>query len=80
MKILFIIVLIAVAIAWLRARARAEEGAAQAAQRPAGQAEPERMVSCAQCGLHLPASEAVFDAGGVAYCGAPHLQAARASR
>lgn len=79
MKILFIIVLIAVAIAWLRARARAEE-AAQGGQRPAAPPAPERMVSCAQCGLHLPASEAVFDAGGTAYCGAPHLQASRASR
>lgn len=77
-KLLILIVLVAIAMAWFRARARQEAGAErQAAARPAG---PERMVACAQCGLHLPASEAVFDAGGGAYCGAPHLEAARAAK
>ncbi|MDB5806158.1 MAG: hypothetical protein JWN73_3480 [Betaproteobacteria bacterium] len=82
-KILLLLVLALVVVAWFRARARREEidEAASRGQSPAAaprQVAPEQMVSCAQCGLNLPASEAVFDAGGVAYCGAPHLEAARA--
>ncbi len=73
-KILLIIILIAVALAWLRARARGD------AAREAGSAEPraEAMVTCALCSLNLPASEAVFDAAGTPFCGAPHLEAQRA--
>jgi len=83
-KILLLLVLAAIVVAWFRAKARREEIDELAAreQGSAGQAPrqvaPEQMVSCAQCGLNLPASEAVFDAGGVAFCGAPHLEAMRA--
>jgi uncharacterized protein len=37
----------------------------------------ERMVSCAHCKLHLPASEARF-AAGKAYCSDEHLRLGRA--
>jgi uncharacterized protein len=37
----------------------------------------ERMVSCAHCKLHLPASEARF-AAGQAYCSDEHLRLGRA--
>lgn len=37
----------------------------------------ESIVACAACGMHLPASEAVY-AGGRAYCGAAHRDQARA--
>jgi uncharacterized protein len=85
-KILLLIVLVAVAMAWFRNRARREaaeelaENQAREQARGPRQVAPERMVSCAQCGLNLPASEAVFDAGGTAFCGAPHLEAARMRR
>ena len=83
-KILLLIVLALVVVAWFRARARREEVDELAARKQGNgsqaprQVAPEQMVSCAQCGLNLPASEAVFDAGGVAFCGAPHLEAMRA--
>ena len=80
-KILLLIVLAAIAVAWFRARARrvdrqdAGHSPAGAGPRPVA---AERMVTCAYCALNLPASEAVFDATGTAYCGAPHLEAQRA--
>lgn len=39
------------------------------------EAPPESMVSCAHCGVHLPASEALLEAGR-SYCCAAHRQAA----
>jgi uncharacterized protein len=38
-------------------------------------APPEAMVDCAQCGVHLPASEAVRDEAGRPYCGVDHRRA-----
>jgi uncharacterized protein len=51
----------------VKAAARAKPDAARRALPPA-----EAMVDCAHCGLHLPASEAVRDAGSRPYCGAAH--------
>lgn len=42
---------------------------------PAPQVEAERMASCAQCGLHFPASESVR-ASGRDYCCAAHASQA----
>lgn len=77
-KILILIIVVAIAIAWFRARARRVGPPPAASGTPAAQPLGERMVTCAQCGLNLPSSEAVFDAAGTAFCGAPHLQAQRA--
>ena len=30
------------------------------------------MLACAQCGLHVPKAEALFDAAGRPYCGEAH--------
>jgi len=84
-KVLLLLVIAAIVVAWFRARARKASGdqagaphqAHHAAHNAAQAAGPERMVSCAQCRVHLPASEAVFDAAGTPFCGAPHLEAAR---
>jgi len=77
-KIILIIVLVAIAIAWFRARSR--QAGARPAQPKAQATQPlgERMVTCGQCGLNLPAGEAVFDAAGAAFCGTAHLDAQRA--
>lgn len=32
----------------------------------------ERMVQCAQCGIHFPASEAVTNASGTLFCSTEH--------
>jgi uncharacterized protein len=34
--------------------------------------QPQIMVACAHCGLHLPRSDAVLDAQGRGFCGAAH--------
>jgi uncharacterized protein len=41
---------------------------------PTGPASPQAMLSCAQCGLHLPRDEALPGRGGV-FCSAPHRAA-----
>lgn len=77
---------------WAISKRRSEGGAGQGTQdgsheaaRGAGKArgatdEPtegvERMVRCAHCDLHLPASDARF-ASGKAYCSDEHLRLAR---
>jgi len=44
-------------------------------QKPKADADaPTQMLSCAQCGLHLPAGEALPGRGGV-FCGAAHRAA-----
>lgn len=73
-KILLLIVLVAIVVAWLRARARQVKPPAPAA----AESRAEAMVTCAHCSLNLPAGEAVFDAAGTPFCGAPHLEARRA--
>ncbi len=81
-KILLLIIVVAVAVAWFRARSRQGGPPPAAPGVPPGTSAStplgERMVTCAQCGLNLPSGEAVFDAAGTAYCGAPHLEAQRA--
>ena len=39
-----------------------------------GPATPQAMLACAQCGVHLPANEALPGRGGV-FCGAAHRAA-----
>ncbi|MGI4849907.1 MAG: PP0621 family protein [Janthinobacterium lividum] len=41
---------------------------------PGSAAEVEDMLQCAQCGMHVPASEAVIAAAGQAYCSTAHRQ------
>jgi uncharacterized protein len=43
-------------------------------------APPERMVDCARCGLHLPASEALLDGAGRPYCCEEHRLAGPGGR
>jgi uncharacterized protein len=37
--------------------------------------DPERIVACAHCGVHIPESESVRDDGGVPFCCAVHRDA-----
>lgn len=68
----FLIVGIAVALLlwWLFGRA-ARRGASDARKPEQGQLDAEAMVSCAQCGVHLPRSEALA-ARGLHYCSPSH--------
>jgi hypothetical protein len=72
-KVLLLVILVAIALAWSRSRGRRNQE-----QRAAGPVKAESMVTCVQCALNLPASEAVFDAAGTPFCCAAHLEARRA--
>lgn len=84
MKYLLVFLVIALAI-WLWRKNRREEmqeeaqreRAARARPRPdAAPAEPQAMLRCAHCGLHLPAGDAIGGAGEAVYCSAAHRRAA----
>ncbi len=44
---------------------------------PANERPPERMVTCAQCGVHLPISDGITDADGRYYCSEAHRRSGR---
>ncbi|HEY5798737.1 MAG TPA: PP0621 family protein [Burkholderiaceae bacterium] len=76
MKLVFWLVLIAIVVMALRSKARAAvrnaQAQAEAQQRPAPRhAEALTMVSCAQCGLYVPAPEAI-QADGIDFCCEQH--------
>jgi len=79
MKYLIVLFVVALAIwLWRRNRREEMEEAAKAAK-PAARprvGEPQAMVRCAHCGLHLPASDAIAGPGGGVYCSIAHRQAA----
>ncbi len=73
MKFLLFLLAI-VALLWLLkgSRRRVEPPAASRPNAPAQP--PQSMVSCAQCGVHLPQGEALPGRGGV-FCSEPHRNA-----
>lgn len=71
----FVLVLLAIVLLlWmLFGRARPKRRDDHAAPPTAGR-DPEGMVACAHCGVHLPRSEALL-AGRLTYCSAAHRDA-----
>lgn len=77
MKYLLVLLVIVIAVGVWRSRRRAEN---LEAQRPAARADnrlqqPQDMVACAHCGLHLPRSDALVLGSAphpVYYCSAEH--------
>lgn len=69
MKYLILIVVV-VGVLWLMRSLRKPSGQAPT-QKPVTPPQQEEMVSCAQCGVHLPRSEALPGRGGV-FCGETH--------
>ena len=72
MKFLLLIVAV-VALLWLLRGSRRGVKPPPVAK-PAPPDELQSMVSCAQCGIHLPQNEALPGRGGV-FCGEPHRAA-----
>jgi len=68
MKYLILVLVIAI-VGWLLLRARPRPGTA--ASKPAGGPQPQEVVACSHCGVHLPRAEAVADARGV-FCSQAH--------
>lgn len=74
MRLLFLLALVLIVVWWWRSRLP------RPAQRdetppPPSQEEPQAMVTCAHCGLHLPSSEGLVGKNGT-YCCAEHQNAA----
>lgn len=71
MKFLLLLALLALLFFMLGAkRGRPREPEARDARKPPP-ARPQAMLSCAECGMHLPADEALPGKGGV-FCSAAH--------
>lgn len=73
MNKLLIFVLIMVAVYWVR-RGLSKPAAGSGDSRAAGadrKAEPEKMLACVHCGIHVPESEGVLDDRDF-YCCAEH--------
>jgi uncharacterized protein len=49
-----------------------QRSGAEPANPPSTQATSEAMVQCAQCGIHIPASEAILIQSGAAFCSEEH--------
>ena len=82
MKYLLVLLVIVVAVGTWRNKRRAEVAERQAAgTRPApALKQPQNMVACAHCGLHLPHADAVTDGENQYYCSAEHRSLVQQSR
>lgn len=72
LKLLLLVLVVLGVVWWLRGGSR--RSGTDAASRPPPASPPDRpqqIVACAQCGLHLPAHEALPGRGGV-FCGEAH--------
>ena len=68
MKYLLLLILLAAVFYKLTARRDARPGSQQPPVQPMP---PKNMIACAQCGMHLPADEALPGRGG-SFCSAAH--------
>ena len=67
-----LLILAVLALLWLLRGAR--QRVRPPVQKPGPAASPQPMLTCAQCGLHLPRDEALPGRGGV-FCGEAHRKA-----
>jgi uncharacterized protein len=68
--LLLIAILFVVYLVWRSQRTSGEGTPRKPAPPPAGQ--PQDMVQCPVCSLHLPRGEALIGADGLAYCSQEH--------
>jgi uncharacterized protein len=79
-KLALLVIAVIAALLWFRYKAGAEARRARASS--SAQSSPERpqvqrMVQCANCGIHLPSGEAFLDTQGEAYCSHAHRDAGK---
>ncbi len=72
-RLVLVLLLLLVVVLWWKSRKRGGTTQAPAAQSQNDAQEPESMVRCAQCGVHLPASQSLPGLGGV-FCSAAHRE------
>ena len=72
MKLLFWVAVIVVGVLWLLRSGKSRNKPNAQAGRPEQDNAAEAMVQCAHCGVHLPASEALHNPAGLAFCSHEH--------
>jgi uncharacterized protein len=75
MKYVLLVAVVGVVLWLMFGRGRRTEQVRRRETKRAERGQPEApvtMLQCAHCGVHLPKSDALFDAGGRPYCGEPH--------
>jgi uncharacterized protein len=72
MKALLILLAIAAGVWWYQRSRRVSAAAAEARPKPAN--DPQPMLRCACCGVHLPVSSALAGRAGRVYCCPAHQQ------
>lgn len=71
LRVLLLLALVVALVLWWK---HSQRGRREAPPPPAaGPIPPEAMLRCAECGLHLPSSQALPGRGGV-FCSAEHRQ------
>jgi len=75
-KFLLLIAVFIIAYLVIQHSARRREAGEQRPQPKPGKSQPENMVRCGVCGIHLPRSESLAS-GGDYYCSEEHLRLAR---
>jgi len=76
MKSLLILAIVVLAV-WLWRSGRRDVSGSNRSAPPSAPPDPQEMVRCAHCGVHLPRSDAVAGRLGL-YCSAEHRQSAEA--
>ncbi|HEX3138477.1 MAG TPA: PP0621 family protein [Rhizobacter sp.] len=76
---LLIVIAVVVGVLWLMRSLRRPHLPPTPRAPQAAEPKNEEMVACAQCGVHLPRSEALPGRGGV-FCGEAHRQAYESRR
>ncbi len=74
MKFLIWLAIIFIIFAWVM-RSKKNTGQASDKRKPTAPSQadtPELMLQCAQCGVHIPASEALPHGSGVVFCSEEH--------
>lgn len=71
-KLVLLLLAVIAVVLWFRYKT----GGAVKRAKPTPAPAVEQMVACAECGVHLPANDALRDKAGRLFCSTPHLEAA----
>lgn len=72
MKFLLLVLVVVVIAVWLTQGKKGPEQSARNTATSKTSADSERMVQCAHCGTHIPASESVISSSGASFCSDEH--------
>ncbi|MBI1889999.1 MAG: hypothetical protein HYS18_05080 [Burkholderiales bacterium] len=73
MKVLIWLAIAALIVAWVaRSKKKSSQVSASRSAAARDSTRGEKMLQCRHCGVHFPASDAVLDANGAAFCSDEH--------